>query len=53
MIILKIIKAILPVCDVKNSKTKLFVSKSQVDNFGALFSWKWKLNENENGSLLF
>ena len=38
-----------------SSKTqaKLFISKWQVDNFGALFCWKWRLNENENWIVSF
>ena len=36
MITLKIIKAISPVCDVK-TKTELFISKWQNDNFGISF----------------
>ena len=35
MITLKTVKAISPVCDVKNSE--LFVSKWLIDNFGAVF----------------
>ena len=36
MIMLKVIKAISPVCDVKTSN-RAFRRKWQVDNFGAIF----------------
>ena len=53
MIMLKIIKSILPICDVKKSN-RAFVSKWQIDNFGALFLLKIKIKpKRELDSLLF
>ena len=52
MVTLKIIKAILPVCDVKNQNRVSLVS-GKLTTLGLSFSLKYKLNEKENERVYF
>ena len=52
MITLKKGKAICPVCDVKKTN-RVLAGKWQIDNFGALFCWKKRLNESGNWIFFF